>query len=143
MRFVQADHHALAIAGEFKQRVIQLFEDLVLLSARVDSDAQLLGQRQHQCSRLEVGVGDISSDVLIIQGRKETTTEQGLAGAHLAGDLDETFAIAYRHQQRIERLLVGGAGEGEAGVGRDAEGRLAQPEVGTVHGLLRLNTSLI
>ena len=49
-----------------------------------------------------------------IDAGKKLTAQQGLAGANLAGDLDEALAVPDRNQQGVERLLVDGVGEKEA-----------------------------
>src|SRR6185295_6127041 len=66
------------------------------------------------------------------QHGEELAAQQRLAGADLAGDLDEALAVGHRHDQRVEGLLRGAAGEEIARVGSDAEGRLAQAEMAQV-----------
>ena len=65
----------------------------------------------------------------LIQRGEKFAAQQGLAIAHFAGNLDEAFTVARRHQQGIERFLITGAGEEKTGVGSQAEGRFAQTEV--------------
>jgi hypothetical protein len=59
--------------------------------------------------------------------------EHGLAAAHLAGDLHHAFRRGDRVEQRLERGAAVRAREEELRVRRDAERRLAQPEVLQVH----------
>ena len=156
---VQAEHDLLALAGEIQQCRGQRLEQLMLAGIGLSSTAELIGQRQQQAVRRQIGIGDIRGDetmrrrlgccggrrlarpdrrgngrsLLLIDTGEKLPTQQRLAGAHFAGDLDEALAVAHRDQQGVERLLVAGAGKKIAGVGGDAERCFAQTEMGLVH----------
>jgi hypothetical protein len=116
-----------------QQRSAELLHERLQVGTSPRPKTQLAGERQHQSFGLEQWVGEVGADVGVVQCRHESAAEHGLAGADFAGDLGEPFAAAGRDQQGIQRLLVGGAGEGIAGVGRDAEWQLAKAEVDLIH----------
>ena len=133
LRLIQAQHDLLALPRQFHQARRDRLEQLVLIDVLVQRHFQFIGQRQHQRAWLQVGIGDIGGNETLAQGIDELAAQQRLASADLAGDLDEAFTIARRHQQRIEGLLRMRAGEEITGVRRDAKRRLAQAKVLVIH----------
>ena len=69
---------------------------------------QLLGHREQQRVRGQVGVVNVGGRELVTKDVDELATEQGLTRAHLADDLDETLAAAQRDQQNVQSILVAG-----------------------------------
>src|SRR5258708_4408230 len=65
---------------------------------------------------------------------EDGAADGGLAGPHLAGQLDETLSLADAEQDVVERLAVPIAEEQEARIGRDVERRLLEAVEGIVHG---------
>ncbi len=97
---------------------------------------QLVGQRLTQRQRAERRVGQpgelVARRVQLVEQR---ATQQRLAGADLAGDLDEAFALGKRDAQQVEARLIGRQLHQEASVRRERERLLAQAEERLVHGL--------
>src|SRR5205823_2498217 len=85
-----------------------------------------------QAARLEVGIEDVGAHPARIQRRHELAAEKRLAGADLAGDLDEALAVRDGHEEGIERFLDAAAGKEIIRVRGNAERQLAQPEVAQV-----------
>src|SRR5258708_5087017 len=65
---------------------------------------------------------------------EDGAADGGLAGPHLAGQLDETLGLADAEKDVVERLAVPIAEEQEARIGRDVERRLLEAVEGIVHG---------
>jgi hypothetical protein len=103
-------------------------------------DTQLLGQRQKQRIGIKVGIGQIGRHPAIVQRLQQAATEQGLAGADFAADLDEALALVERQQQGIERLLMVLDEVGKTGIRRDAERQLGQAKVFQIQRQLRFFT---
>jgi hypothetical protein len=89
-----------------QQRPIDALQQVVIVARGTDRQPKLLGQRQQQGARRQVGVGQVSGNGIFGQGLQQAPAEQRLAGANLAGDLDETFAAVQRDEQGVERFLV-------------------------------------
>src|SRR5690606_37334934 len=97
-------------------------------------DVQLAGQRLAQAERAQVGIGQVGQLVVVgVQLVEQGAAQQGLAGADLAGDLDEPLALVERHAQQVEAGLVWRQLHQIAGVRREREGLLAQTEERLVH----------
>src|SRR6195256_1300073 len=126
---VQAHHHAPFLAGEVQQREVQALEQMMLIEPAVELHPHFLGEREQQRLGLEVRVGDIRADPIVVQRGEELAAQQRLSRAHLAGDLDEALAVRDGHQQRVQRFLAARAGVEEARIGSDPERGLAQAEM--------------
>ena len=121
-----------------EQRVVDAADKVVLVQFSGVPDAQFLSQRQKQRIGIKVGVGQIGRHPAVVQGLQQAATEQGLAGADFARDLDETLTVGERQQACIERLLMILDEVSEAGLRRDAEGQLGQTKVFQIQRPLRL-----
>src|SRR5207302_2415900 len=129
---VQADHDALFLAREIEEREGQRLEQMVLVEVAVQLDPHFLREREQQRPGLEVRVGNVRADPVVVERSEEFAAQERLSGAHLAGELQETLAVRDGDEQRVQRLLAARARVEEARVGSDPERGFAQAEVGEV-----------
>ncbi|MCY1408779.1 hypothetical protein D9M71_241080 [compost metagenome] len=134
--FVDQQHGALALGRQFDQPVVERRQQAVVVQLVGIGDVQLNGQRLAQAARAEARIGqpgDLPALAVRAEGIEQGAAQQGLAGADLAADLDETFALAQRHAQQVEAGLIGGQPHQERGVGGQREGFFAQAEEALIH----------
>jgi hypothetical protein len=132
--FVDADDNAFFRLRMRKQQMVDPPHQMILIQATGIVDAQFLGQRQEQGIRRQIGIGQIRTHPAFVERLQQPTTEQGLSGADLAGDLDEPLARIQCQQQGIERFLMMLDRIDKAGIRSDPEGQLGKAEMIQVQG---------
>src|SRR5687768_9849008 len=90
---------------------------------------QLFGQREQERARLQVWIRYVGRNERAVELREKRPAEERLAGAHLAGDLDEALAVLDGDHERVERFLMARTRVGEARVGCKTERQLLQTEM--------------
>ena len=96
-------------------------------------DPQLFADGEQELGHGDARVEDQRDLHAVRLAREQRTHQRGLAGTHLARELDEAARLADAVDEMRERLGVAGAREEIARVGRDGERRLVQPEERLVH----------
>ncbi len=104
----------------------------MLVEVAVQLDPHFLREREQQRPGLEVRVGNVRADPVVVERSEELAAQERLSGAHLAGDLQETLAVRDGDEQRVQRLLAARARVEKTRVGSDPERGFAQSEVGEV-----------
>ena len=130
VRFVDQSDGAPALAPQRDQAVRDGVEQR---SCVADFGAELEGDRAQQVFGIERRVRQPDRDGRRGQAVEQHAQQHRLAGADLAGDLDDAFVVVQRVFERGERVAALSAGKEVAGRRRDPEGRFVQAEMLEVH----------
>src|SRR6266699_3615936 len=87
LSLVEAHHDALFLAREIEEREGQRLEQMMLVEPAVELHLHLLGKGQQQRLGLEVRVGNVCADPVVVKRGEELAAHQRLSRAHLACDL--------------------------------------------------------
>jgi hypothetical protein len=118
------------------QRIDQGLHALAPLGG--DGDAEFLADRLQEFGDCHARVEDQGNVDVGRLARKQRTHDRGLAGANLAGELDETAGRAHPVEEMAERLGVATARIQVPRIGSDRERRLGQTKESFVHPDVRL-----
>ena len=101
------------------------------------ADAELFADGQQELRRRHARIEDQRDFGVFGRLRQQRADHRGLAGAHLAGELDEAAGLVDAIHQVRQRLRVPFREEQVARIGGDRERLLVEAEKGGVHGYLR------
>ena len=99
-----------------------------------DHDPQFLADGQQELRRVHAGVEDQRDFRVVGLACQQRADDRGLAGADLAGELDETAGLGDAVDQMRQRLGVPLTQEQVARIRRDRKGLFGQAEERKVHG---------
>ena len=135
LRLIDDHHDAAALRVRFQQAPVEEVDE-VLDARRVlvaHEDAELFADRQDELDGRQLRVEDDGDVGMARHALEQRAHHGGLAGADLAGQLDEAAGFVDPVQQMRERLGMPLAHEEIARVRGDGEGLLAQSEKARVH----------
>ncbi len=126
LRLVDNQHRAPALGVNAQQLAIEQVDQHLAVAdcAGWHLDAQLLADRLQEFQRREPRIDDQRDVGIVRRARQQRADRGGLAGAHLAGELDETAGIVDAVHQVGERIGVLPPQVQVARIGRDREGFL-------------------
>ena len=134
---VDDDHDALALGVGAQQVGVQDVDEVLHAADGVvgHADAELLADGQQELGGGDARVEDQRDFGVLRDLREQRADGGGLAGADLAGELDEAAGLADAVNEVRKRLRMALAQEEIARVGGDGERLFVQPEERQVHAL--------
>ena len=132
MRLVDQDHHAPALAEKADEMLLQSAQH-ARRALVLHVELQLVADRKEDFIPRQRRTAEINGFDRWRQALHQHPAQHRLAAADFAGDLDDALVVSDRVEKRLERCAAVGALKEEIRMGRNAEGRLFQPEMVQIH----------